>query len=202
MARALRRRKSVMAYVIASTCIDVKDGACQEACPVECIYESGRMMVIQPDECIDCGLCPSVCPVDAIYASEDLPEGERVRTRQRRILRSRGHGLGLARRRRFDPRQRARSSARRDARQVTSKRTRAGNLEHDESGRHRRRRDANGRARAISCEKSESVVYVCHSPDRDHVLTGQPEERTKAQEKNLIILFVTPKLPVRRRGFG
>ena len=76
MARALRRRKPVMAYVIASTCIDVKDGACQEACPVECIYEGGRMMYIQPDECIDCGLCLSVCPVDAIYVSEDLPESE------------------------------------------------------------------------------------------------------------------------------
>ena len=67
-----------MAYVIASTCIDVKDGACQEACPVECIYEGGRMMYIQPDECIDCGLCVSVCPVDAIYASEDLPESARA----------------------------------------------------------------------------------------------------------------------------
>jgi ferredoxin len=67
-----------MAYVIASTCIDVKDGACQEACPVECIYEGGRMMYIQPDECIDCGLCLSVCPVDAIYAGDDLPETERA----------------------------------------------------------------------------------------------------------------------------
>jgi ferredoxin len=66
-----------MAYVIASTCIDVKDGACQEACPVERIYEGGRMMYIQPDECIDCGLCLSVCPVDAICVSEDLPESER-----------------------------------------------------------------------------------------------------------------------------
>ena len=66
-----------MAYVIASTCIDVKDGACQEACPVECIYDGGRMMYIQPDECIDCGLCLSVCPVDAIYAGDDLPESER-----------------------------------------------------------------------------------------------------------------------------
>jgi NAD-dependent dihydropyrimidine dehydrogenase PreA subunit len=65
-----------MAYVIASTCIDVKDGACQEACPVECIYEGGRMMYIQPQECIDCGLCLSVCPVDAIYAGDDLPESE------------------------------------------------------------------------------------------------------------------------------
>ena len=49
-----------MTYVIVSTCIDVKDGACQEACPVECIYEGGRMMYIQPAECIDCGLCLSV----------------------------------------------------------------------------------------------------------------------------------------------
>jgi NAD-dependent dihydropyrimidine dehydrogenase PreA subunit len=65
-----------MAYVIASTCIDVKDGACQEACPVECIYEGGRMMYIQPHECVDCGLCLSVCPVDAIFAGDDLPESE------------------------------------------------------------------------------------------------------------------------------
>jgi len=67
-----------MAYVIASTCIDVKDGACQVVCPVECIYEGGRMMYIQPDECIDCGLCLSVCPVEAIYAIEDLPAEERA----------------------------------------------------------------------------------------------------------------------------
>lgn len=65
-----------MTYVIASACIDVKDGACQAACPVECIYEGGRMMYIQPQECIDCGLCLSVCPVDAIYAEADLPNKE------------------------------------------------------------------------------------------------------------------------------
>ncbi len=62
-----------MTYVIASPCIDVKDGACQDVCPVECIYEGGRMMYIQPDECIDCGLCLSVCPVDAIHSEADLP---------------------------------------------------------------------------------------------------------------------------------
>ncbi len=65
-----------MAYVIASACIDVKDGACRDVCPVECIYEGGRMMYIQPAECIDCGLCLSICPVDAIYAEGDLPSGE------------------------------------------------------------------------------------------------------------------------------
>lgn len=67
-----------MAYVIASSCIDVKDGSCQDVCPVECIYEGGRMMYIQPEECINCGLCLSVCPVDAIFADEDLPEHEKL----------------------------------------------------------------------------------------------------------------------------
>jgi len=65
-----------MVYVIASTCIDVKDGACQDVCPVECIYEGGRMMYIQPAECISCGLCLSVCPVDAIWSEDDLPPHE------------------------------------------------------------------------------------------------------------------------------
>ena len=67
-----------MTYVIASACIDIKDGACQTACPVECIYEGGRMMYIQPDECINCGLCLSVCPVEAIFAEEDLPGEEQA----------------------------------------------------------------------------------------------------------------------------
>jgi len=65
-----------MVYVIASTCIDVKDGACQDVCPVECIYEGGRMMYIHPVECISCGLCLSVCPVDAIWSEDDLPGHE------------------------------------------------------------------------------------------------------------------------------
>ncbi|MDX0284702.1 4Fe-4S dicluster domain-containing protein [Sinorhizobium meliloti] len=65
-----------MAYVIASACIDTKDGACQDICPVECIYEGGRMMYIHPVECISCGLCLSVCPVDAIFADDELPPDE------------------------------------------------------------------------------------------------------------------------------
>ena len=65
-----------MTYVIGSACIDVKDAACQVACPADCIYEGGRMMYIQPDECINCGLCLSVCPVDAIYVDDELPAAE------------------------------------------------------------------------------------------------------------------------------
>ena len=66
-----------MPYVIASACIDVKDGDCQVVCPVECIYEGGRMMYIHPTECISCGLCLSICPVDAIFPDDELPEHEK-----------------------------------------------------------------------------------------------------------------------------
>ena len=42
-----------MAYVITEPCIDIKDGDCTVACPVDCIYEGGRMFYIQPEECIN-----------------------------------------------------------------------------------------------------------------------------------------------------
>ncbi|CAN5762168.1 ferredoxin family protein [soil metagenome] len=63
-----------MVYVIAEPCIDVKDRACVEECPVDCIYEGERMLYIQPDECIDCAACEPVCPVEAIAYEDDLPE--------------------------------------------------------------------------------------------------------------------------------
>jgi NAD-dependent dihydropyrimidine dehydrogenase PreA subunit len=63
-----------MTYVIALPCVDLKDRACVEECPVDCIYEGGRSLYIQPDECIDCGACEPVCPVEAIYYDDDLPE--------------------------------------------------------------------------------------------------------------------------------
>ena len=62
-----------MTYVIGSPCIDVKDRACVDECPVDCIYEGERMLYIQPDECVDCGACEPVCPVEAIYYEDDLP---------------------------------------------------------------------------------------------------------------------------------
>ncbi|BBZ00403.1 ferredoxin [Mycolicibacterium fallax] len=63
-----------MAYVIAQPCADVKDKACVEECPVDCIYEGARALYIHPDECVDCGACEPVCPVEAIYYEDDLPE--------------------------------------------------------------------------------------------------------------------------------
>ncbi|GIU94839.1 MAG: ferredoxin [Gaiellaceae bacterium] len=63
-----------MAYVIAEPCIDVKDKTCIEVCPVDCIYETERMLVIDPVECIDCSACEPECPVEAIYPEDALPE--------------------------------------------------------------------------------------------------------------------------------
>ncbi|HVU73135.1 MAG TPA: ferredoxin [Mycobacteriales bacterium] len=63
-----------MTYVIAEPCVDLKDKACIEECPVDCIYEGERMLYIHPDECVDCGACEPVCPVEAIYYEDDVPE--------------------------------------------------------------------------------------------------------------------------------
>ena len=63
-----------MVYIIAEPCIDVKDRACVEECPVDCIYEGERMLYIHPEECIDCAACEPVCPVEAIFYEDDVPD--------------------------------------------------------------------------------------------------------------------------------
>ena len=55
-----------MPYVVAEPCIACKYTDCVEVCPVDCFYEGENMLVIHPDECIDCGVCEPECPVDAI----------------------------------------------------------------------------------------------------------------------------------------
>ncbi len=62
-----------MTYVIAQPCVDVKDKACIDECPVDCIYEGERSLYIHPDECVDCAACEPVCPVEAIYYEDDVP---------------------------------------------------------------------------------------------------------------------------------
>lgn len=60
-----------MSYIIGNKCIEVKDGACIDACPIdECIVEGEESMYINPELCIDCGACIYECPVQAIYDSE------------------------------------------------------------------------------------------------------------------------------------
>ena len=55
-----------MTYVVIDPCIRCKYQDCVEVCPVDCFYEGENMLVIHPDECIDCGVCEPECPVDAI----------------------------------------------------------------------------------------------------------------------------------------
>lgn len=65
-----------MAYIIAEPCIGVKDSACVEVCPVDCIYSTDEddMYYIHPEECIDCAMCEPECPVEAIFFEDDLPQ--------------------------------------------------------------------------------------------------------------------------------
>jgi ferredoxin len=56
----------VMTYVVVENCIKCKYTDCVEVCPVDCFYEGANMLVIHPDECIDCGVCEPECPAEAI----------------------------------------------------------------------------------------------------------------------------------------
>ena len=55
-----------MTYLVNDKCIKCKHMDCVEVCPVDCFYEGENMLVINPDECIDCGVCEPECPVEAI----------------------------------------------------------------------------------------------------------------------------------------
>ncbi len=55
-----------MTYVVTENCIKCKYLDCVEVCPVDCFYEGENMLVIHPDECIDCGVCEPECPAEAI----------------------------------------------------------------------------------------------------------------------------------------
>ena len=66
-----------MAYVVTESCIKCKYTDCVDVCPVDCFREGPNMLVIDPDECIDCAVCIPECPVNAIYPEEDLPEEQK-----------------------------------------------------------------------------------------------------------------------------
>jgi len=67
-------RYLTVTYIIAEPCIDVKDKSCIDVCPVDCIHEVDRMLVIDAEECIDCGACEPECPVEAIFPEDALPD--------------------------------------------------------------------------------------------------------------------------------
>ena len=72
-----------MTFVITEACIDVKDTACVDVCPVDCIhptsdntefFDDEPQLYIDPEECIDCGACEPECPVEAIFEESDVPD--------------------------------------------------------------------------------------------------------------------------------
>tara|TARA_Y100000590_G_scaffold441973_1_gene569461 strand:+ start:165 stop:506 length:342 start_codon:yes stop_codon:yes gene_type:complete len=65
-----------MTYIVNEKCIKCKLMDCVEVCPVDCFYEGENMLVIKPDECIDCGVCEPECPVDAIKADTEVEAGK------------------------------------------------------------------------------------------------------------------------------
>ncbi len=66
-----------MPFVVTESCIRCRYTDCVEVCPVDCFHGGPNMLVINPDECIDCALCEPECPVDAIYASDRVPEDQK-----------------------------------------------------------------------------------------------------------------------------
>ena len=60
-----------MTYLVLDNCIRCKFTDCVEVCPVDCFYEGENMLVINPDECIDCGVCEPECPAEAIKSDTE-----------------------------------------------------------------------------------------------------------------------------------
>ncbi|HRO60092.1 MAG TPA: ferredoxin family protein [Burkholderiaceae bacterium] len=65
-----------MTHVVLDSCIRCKYTDCVDVCPVDCFREGPNMLVIDPDECIDCAVCIPECPVEAIVAEEDVPANQ------------------------------------------------------------------------------------------------------------------------------
>lgn len=66
-----------MTYVVGEACIKCKLTDCVEVCPVDCFHEGENMLVIDPEECIDCSLCEPECPIGAIYSDDELPDDQK-----------------------------------------------------------------------------------------------------------------------------
>ena len=68
-----------MTYIVNDKCISCKYTDCVEVCPVDCFYEGENMLVIHPDECIDCGVCEPECPPEAILPDTEAGADEWVK---------------------------------------------------------------------------------------------------------------------------
>jgi len=62
-----------MSHVVTQPCYDCKYTDCVAVCPVECFYQDGKMLYIDPSDCIDCEACVPECPVEAIFSEANVP---------------------------------------------------------------------------------------------------------------------------------
>lgn len=67
-----------MTFVVTENCIKCKYTDCVEVCPVDCFLEGPDMLIIDPEECIDCALCEPECPIDAIVSEDDLSDEQNI----------------------------------------------------------------------------------------------------------------------------
>lgn len=67
-----------MTFVVKDNCIACKYTDCVDVCPVDCFYEGENFLVINPDECIDCGVCEPECPAKAIVPDTELSPDDPV----------------------------------------------------------------------------------------------------------------------------
>ena len=65
-----------MTYLVNDKCIMCKHTSCVDVCPVDCFYEGENMLVINPEECIDCGVCEPECPEEAIIPDAQDTDGK------------------------------------------------------------------------------------------------------------------------------
>ena len=79
-----------MAHIVLDNCIRCKYTDCVDVCPVDCFREGPNMLVIDPDECIDCAVCVPECPAEAIVAEEDVP-GDQENHQRREGAQLAGH---------------------------------------------------------------------------------------------------------------
>ena len=87
-----------MVHVVGDACIQCKYTDCVDVCPVDCFREGENMLVIDPDECIDCAVCIPECPVSAIYAEEDLPAAQSHFVQINAELAKQPHWISITRR--------------------------------------------------------------------------------------------------------
>ncbi len=87
-----------MTYIIAEPCIDIKDLSCVDVCPVDCIHQADRILVIDPEECIDC-----FAPSEQLITSWGIRSFEELENQACRVLTDTGFAPAVVKRFRRKP---------------------------------------------------------------------------------------------------